>query len=457
VSTTATTGSPADTYPITVDGAGSPNYEITYVPGTLTVTATKQSQTITFASLPAAVYGDADLDPGAATTSGLTVLYASSNTAVAAIVNNQIHITGAGTAEITASQDGDHAYEPAAAVKQTLTVAPAALTIRANHQTRLVGQPNPALTITYTGFVNGETAAVFTSPLIINTTAETDSPAGDYPITVEGAVAANYTIQFFPGILTVQPLPSQTITFKALPVKKYGNAAFAAGATASSGLTISYSSSNPSIATVAAGMISIHAAGTTVITASQPGDATHAPATPVAQTLTVQKTTLSIVANNVEKKEGLPNPELTIRYSGFVHGEDAGDLIQAPVISTPVTAVSLPGVYPISVSGAVSSNYNIVHLDGVFKVLPVSEDAENRVNVWPSASGKLRVNYYSDTAERITFQLYNSLGSRLLENKLIVAKGMNTWYFDVSKLPAGIYPVQISGSARRVKTKVFIR
>jgi CSLREA domain-containing protein len=38
LSTTASAGSPAGTYPITVSGASSPNYTITYIPGTLTVT-----------------------------------------------------------------------------------------------------------------------------------------------------------------------------------------------------------------------------------------------------------------------------------------------------------------------------------------------------------------------------------------------------------------------------------
>ena len=37
LSTTASAGSPAGTYPITASGASSPNYTITYVPGTLTV------------------------------------------------------------------------------------------------------------------------------------------------------------------------------------------------------------------------------------------------------------------------------------------------------------------------------------------------------------------------------------------------------------------------------------
>lgn len=458
VSTTATASSPADTYPITVGGAGSPNYAITYEPGTLTVTATAQQQTIRFDPLPATTYGDASFDPGATATSGLTVSYASDNPAVAAIVNGKIQIIGAGTAVITASQGGSDAYEPAADVVQTLVVSPAALTIRADDQTRLFSHPNPVLTITYTGFVNNETAAVLSSPAVVNTTAIVSSSVGDYPITVEGATATNYTITFIGGTLRVQPLPPQTITFNELPVKTYGNAPFAAGAKTSSGLTIEYSSSDPSVATVANGMVTIHAAGTAAITASQPGNMSFAPADPVTRMLTVKKANLGVAAKSLSKKEGESNPSLTILYNGFVNGDDAGDLTPAPVISTAATAAAVAGVYPITVSGAASSsNYNIAYFDGALTVLPANKDTTSDVNAYISTPGRLRVNYYADTTQKITVQLFSSYGGRVLDNKLTAVKGVNTWYFEVGNLATGVYPLRISGEGLLLKTKVFIR
>lgn len=457
VSTTATTASPAGTYPITVDGAGSSNYAITYEPGTLTVTSVAQSQAITFDPLPAKTYGDVNFDPGATATSGLTVSYTSDNPAVAAIVNGQIQITGAGTATITASQAGSVAYEPAPDKLQTLVVSPAALTIRADDKNRLYGHSNPELTITYTGFVNNETEAVFSTPVIISTTATTSSAVGDYPIIVEGATAANYTITFENGTLRVDPLMAQTITFNKLPVKTYGNAAFAAGAQASSGLTVEYASSDPSVATVNNGIITIHTAGTTVITASQPGDASFSAADPVAQVLTVKKANLSVTAKSFTKKEGEPNPSLTILYNGFVNGDDAGDLTQAPVISTPATIAAVAGVYPIALSGAVSStNYHIAYFNGSLTVLPVSSDTSG-YNAYISTPGRLRINYYATANQEITVQLFNSYGGRVLDNKLTAVKGMNTFYFEVPNLSAGIYPLRIGTEGRLLKTKVFIR
>ncbi|MBC7845627.1 MAG: T9SS type A sorting domain-containing protein [Flavobacterium sp.] len=85
---------------------------------------TKALQTITFPAIPTKVIGAADFNPGATSDSGLTVTYTSSNTSVATIVSGKIHIVGAGTSNITASQAGDAANNPANNVTQILTVTP---------------------------------------------------------------------------------------------------------------------------------------------------------------------------------------------------------------------------------------------------------------------------------------------------------------------------------------------
>jgi uncharacterized repeat protein (TIGR03803 family) len=80
----------------------------------------------------------------------------------------------------------------------------------------------------------------------------------------------------------------QTITFNALPAKSIGCTAFQAGASSSSGLQISYASSNPSVATIGAnGMINIVGLGSTLITASQPGNSYYNAAASISQTLNV--------------------------------------------------------------------------------------------------------------------------------------------------------------------------
>ncbi|MEI6949878.1 LamG-like jellyroll fold domain-containing protein [Paraflavisolibacter sp. H34] len=83
----------------------------------------KREQVITFDALGEKGYGEADFDAGATASSGLEVVYASSNPAVAAIVNGKVHIVGLGMTEITAAQEGNYRYQAAPARVQPLTVS----------------------------------------------------------------------------------------------------------------------------------------------------------------------------------------------------------------------------------------------------------------------------------------------------------------------------------------------
>ena len=206
LSTTAVLASPPGTYPITVTGATAANYNISFVDAVLTVQA-KQNQTITFNALPAKTYGNADFAAGATSTNNtIPITYTSSNTGVATIVGNTIHIVGAGTSTITVSQAGNDGYFPAANVARTLTVNKAALTIRVRDTTKVQGEVNPPFTITYTGFVLGETSANLTSPVVVSTLATTNSAAGYYTLTPDGAATNNYNITYINGRLTIFPV-----------------------------------------------------------------------------------------------------------------------------------------------------------------------------------------------------------------------------------------------------------
>lgn len=89
----------------------------------------------------------------------------------------------------------------------------------------------------------------------------------------------------------------QTITFNALQQKEVGDADFGAGAVASSGLPVSYTSSDTSVATIVNGLIQIAGRGTTVITASQSGDSVYKAATAVTQTFVVYQLPTVITQN----------------------------------------------------------------------------------------------------------------------------------------------------------------
>lgn len=107
------------------------------------------------------------------------------------------------------------------------------------------------------------------------------------------AAGSNYIIGFsskesaanIPELVLVQ---SAQITFPTLPVKEEGALDFSPGATASTGLTVNYTTSNPSVATIVNGYIHVVGVGTTLITATQAGDLTNNAAPSVSRLLTVK-------------------------------------------------------------------------------------------------------------------------------------------------------------------------
>jgi hypothetical protein len=109
----------------------------------------------------------------------------------------------------------------------TLSVTPATLTGTADHKSRQYGETNPVFTVTYSGFVNSENASIVTGTLLSSTTAETNSPVGNYPITVGGQSAANYTINYVAGTLTITEASSSLALVSSLnPSAETSNVTF---------------------------------------------------------------------------------------------------------------------------------------------------------------------------------------------------------------------------------------
>lgn len=91
-----------------------------------------------------------------------------------------------------------------------LTITPAPLTITASNQSRQLFTPNPALTSTINGLVNGDTSSSLTG-LELTTTAVIGSPAGQYPIEVLQPTDGNYSYTLIGGTLLVGAPPTPTL------------------------------------------------------------------------------------------------------------------------------------------------------------------------------------------------------------------------------------------------------
>jgi hypothetical protein len=94
------------------------------------------------------------------------------------------------------------------------------------------------------------------------------------------------------------------ITFDPLAPKTTLDPDFTPSTSTTSGLPVTLASDNPAVATIVNGTtIDLVGAGTATITASQPGNATYAPATSLTQTLTVAKAAQTITFPALSAKQ----------------------------------------------------------------------------------------------------------------------------------------------------------
>lgn len=147
----------------------------------------------------------------------------------------------------------------------------------------LLASASSGLSVSYTS--SDETVATISGNTVTivgtGTTTITASQSGDATYSAAAEVTQD---------LVVNPiLMSQTITFDALEAKTVGDAAFDLAASASSGLVVTYTSSDETVATISGSTVTIVGGGTTTITASQSGNDTYAPAADVTQELLVNK------------------------------------------------------------------------------------------------------------------------------------------------------------------------
>jgi hypothetical protein len=150
---------------------------------------------------------------------------------------------------------------------------------------------------------------------------------------------------------------TQTITFPALPGHFVGDAPFSLGATASSGLTVSYTSSNTSVASVSGNLVTILSAGSTMITASQGGDAQYAPAANASQTL------------QVGSSKQPPQVQLSALEQGVV--------TSVPVANISALAQSANGLGQATVNGVAA----VLNPDGSFSTAVQLRDGANTLTV----------------------------------------------------------------------------
>jgi uncharacterized repeat protein (TIGR03803 family) len=411
-------------------------------------------QTITFSDMTR-TYGDADFSPGATTSSGLGVSYVSSDPTIAQVIGGRnLHIVGAGACMITAVQGGNITYD-STSLAVNLTVNPTPLSITVNDTVKNQLQPNPVFRLTYTGFVYSDGPGSLATPPVISTTATQASPQGTYEVDASGAVSPNYTISYQPGTLTIIG-QYQTITLGDI-AKNYGDPDFNPGATATSGLGVTYVSGNTSVATVNAdGTLHIVGIGVDTITTLQPGDADWA-STSLKTLLTVSKAQLTIIVDNKTKVAGQPDPGFTATFNGLVYADDSSN-IGAMYSSTDTASDAHPGDYLINVAlGPVAAgHYSIVsYSSGILSITPAGGAAQNSLDAYFSSPTSLQANVWMTGIQTGLLQVYDLGGRQLLSKQVSLLQGYNTFTLPVSGWASGAYIVRLSGDGFKLTQTIL--
>lgn len=239
---------------------------------------------------------------------------------------------------------------------------------------------------------------------------------------------------------TIDIKPVEVISnFPVLPVKTYGNSSFTLSATVPSGLTVSYSSSNPAVATVSGNTVAIVGAGTTTIKASQAG----CPSNNVSQILTVNKAALMATPTNASRTYGATNPTFSINYTGFVNGETASVIDTQPTATSAATALSNSGSYPINLTGGSDNNYTISNQAGTLTVTKkdLTATAVSTSKYMGQPNPPFSINYSG---------FVNGENSSVLDVKPVATTTATTGS------PIGSYPINVSGGTDNNYTYTYM-
>jgi hypothetical protein len=322
-----------------------------------------QNPTITFNN-STKTYGNAAFNVAATSNSPGAITYSiTSGSQYAAITSGgQVTIKGAGTVTIQASQAASPGYN-AGTSTAILTINKATLTATADNKSKIYNTVNPTLTISYSGFVNGETSSVLTSEPTISCAATQSSDAGSYPITLSRGAAANYNLQLVNGtFIILQGTP--IVTYTGSTSGNQGTS-ISVSATSNSDGTISYSLANGTgTASLSGTTLSLTASGTVTLSVNVAATTDYAAAS-ITQIITIDGATgttpYQIIDNSLEV---YPNPTSTSDYV-YVKintGQDnVGDLIlynaEGSIVQKVAEGIIGKNVYSIPVSDLSSGIY----------------------------------------------------------------------------------------------------
>ena len=289
---TVGTAAPLHNWPMTVtateSGSKAPGSSV-FATATQTITvSTLAPQMITFGTLSNVAYGSGTFTLSATASSGLTVLFASTTQSVCTVSTATVTILAGGPCNIHATQPGNGVFAPATPVDQGFTVTAEAQTITfGTLSNKVYGSGTFTLSATASSGLTVSFASTTQSVCTVSGTTVTLQAGGSCSITASQSGNGNFSAATpVPQGFTVTP-ESQTITFNQPPDQVMSSVTYTLVGSASSGLTVSYSSSTTGVCTVSGAIVTLVSDGTCTITAAQTGNANFSAATSVPQSFNV--------------------------------------------------------------------------------------------------------------------------------------------------------------------------
>ncbi len=227
---------------------------------------------------------------GGASTS--PVVFASTTPGVCTVSGSMVMMLTAGTCALTANQAGDANYSPATQVALNVTIglASQAITNFTANPAAPVYAPNGTFTLSATGGASSS-PVVFasTTPAVCTVSGNTVTMAtsGSCSLTANQAGDASYSPASQAALVVSIGLATPTLSWIPNQVKIFGEPAFdLPNPTSNSTGVITFSSSNPAVATVSGRTLTIVGNGVTTLVATQAAAGSYAQAT-ISATLTV--------------------------------------------------------------------------------------------------------------------------------------------------------------------------
>jgi filamentous hemagglutinin family protein len=380
---TATATSGIGQYRVDVTGLTSPSGNYVFAQDAANATAL----TVTPANLTVTASNVAKTYDGAAFTGGSSLVFSGfRNDEAADILTGTLTFTGSSQGAINA---GSYDITPSGLVADnyalnflpgTLTVAKAALTLTGSDATREYGAADPAFSVTFSGFVNGETFANagITGSAGGISSAGANSPVGTYAYTpTAGTLAsANYAFtQFVDGRVTVTPA---TLTIVAdAATRAYGDAepAFTGsvsglrnGDSLAAVLGGALTFTTNATVTSHVGSYGLNGSGLSVVSPNYV--LTQAAANATALTIT-PAALVGTVASTTKTYDGVAfTGGAGVSYVGFRNGDLAGVLTGTLIYGGASQGATDAGAYALTASGPANANYTLSFVPGTLTVTP---------------------------------------------------------------------------------------